>query len=389
MPIYLDNNATTPMDPRVLEEMLPYFIEKFGNAASRTHTFGWEAEEAVDIAREHVGELIGANAKEIVFTSGATEAINLALKGVYESLAGKGNHIVTVQTEHKAVLDSCKHLEKMGAEITYLPVDSNGLISVQDLEKAITGKTILVSVMYANNETGVIQPVKEISAIAKQHGILFFSDATQAVGKIPVDVYADGIDLMCFSAHKLYGPKGVGALFVRKNSSTVITAQIDGGGHERNMRSGTLNVPGIVGFGKACALCNDQMEFELQILKVLRNRFEHALYQINDSVINGMAVPRLPHCSNITFRDLDGDRLILEAGSRIAFSRSSACTSATMEPSHVLKAMGIAAETINNSFRFSLGRFTTEKEIERAIQMLSEIIDKQQSERNYGHHQSI
>jgi cysteine desulfurase len=388
-PIYLDNNATTPMDPRVLEEMLPYFIEKFGNAASRTHAFGWEAEEAVDIARENVAELIGANAKEIVFTSGATEAINLALKGSFESAASGGNHIITVQTEHKAVLDTCKHLEKRGAEITYLPVDSNGLINLRDLEEAITSKTILISVMYANNETGIIQPIKEISDIAKRHGILMFSDATQAVGKIPVDVYANGIDLMSFSAHKLYGPKGVGALFVKRATAPIITAQIDGGGHERNMRSGTLNVPGIVGFGKACALCSEQMEYELQILKVLRNRFEHALYQINDSIINGVAVPRLPHCTHVTFRDLDGDRLILEAGSRIAFSRSSACTSATMEPSHVLQAMGIAVDTINNSFRFSLGRFTTEEEVDRAVETLSEIIYKQQSERNYRHHQSL
>ncbi|TDE16403.1 cysteine desulfurase family protein [Dyadobacter psychrotolerans] len=388
-PIYLDNNATTPMDPRVLAEMLPYFIEKFGNAASRTHAFGWEAEEAVEIARENVAELIGASPKEIVFTSGATEAINLALKGIFEGAASKGNHIITVQTEHKAVLDTCQHLEKLGAQITYLSVDSNGLINLHELENAITEQTILISVMYANNETGVIQPVKKIGKIAKKHGVLFFSDATQAVGKIPVDLSTDGIDLMCFSAHKLYGPKGVGALFVKKNIATSVTAQIDGGGHERNMRSGTLNVPGIVGFGKACALCHEQMEFELQILKVLRNRFEHALYQINDSVINGTAVPRLPHCTNVTFRDLDGDRLILEAGNRIAFSRSSACTSATMEPSHVLKAMGIPGETINNSFRFSLGRFTTEEEVDRAVQVLSEIIENHFSERNYGHHQSL
>lgn len=378
------------MDPRVLEEMLPFFLEKFGNAASRTHAFGWEAEEAVEIARENIAQLISSNPKEIVFTSGATEANNLAIKGVFENYSSKGNHIITVSTEHKAILDTCKHIEKLGGQITYLPVDSNGLISLTELEEAITDQTILISVMYANNETGVIQPIREISAIAKKHGILFFTDATQAVGKIPVDVYSDGIDLMSFSAHKLYGPKGVGALFVRKNNPAVnITAQIDGGGHERNMRSGTLNVPGIVGFGKACEICMDELKSEEKRLAGLRTHFEKELFILNDIIINSGQISRLPHCTNISFNAIDGDKMILEAGSQIAFSRSSACTSATMEPSHVLKAMGLSDENIHTSFRFSFGRFTTEDEVNYAIQVISKIVKENRSERNYGHHQSV
>ena len=273
LPIYLDNNATTPMDPRVLEAMTPYFLEHYGNAASRNHPFGWEAEEAVDYARGQVAKLIGADPKEIIFTSGATEADNLAIKGVFEMYASKGNHIITATTEHKAVLDTCKHIEKLGGEVTYLPVNAEGLIDLNELEAAIKPTTILVAIMYANNEIGTIQPVKEISAIAKKKGVLFFTDATQAVGKIPVDVIKDGIDLMSFSAHKMYGPKGVGALYVRrKNPRVKVTAQIDGGGHERGMRSGTLNVPGIVGFGKACELCQLEMEEETKRLISLRDK---------------------------------------------------------------------------------------------------------------------
>ncbi len=389
-PVYLDNNATTPMDPRVLEEMLPYFLNKFGNAASRTHAFGWEAEEAVEIARENIADLIGANPKEIVFTSGATEANNLAIKGVFENNFLERNHIITVETEHKAVLDTCRHIEKLGGNITYLPVDSNGLINLSDLENAITDQTVLIAVMYANNETGAIQPIPEISVIAKKYGILFFTDATQAVGKIPVDVHADGIDLMSFSAHKLYGPKGIGALFVRKNNPAInLTAQIDGGGHERNMRSGTLNVPGIVGLGKACELCLEELNSEEKKLTELRNYFETELLKLNGVIINSKAIPRLPHCTNISFSDIDGDKMILEAGSQIAFSRSSACTSATMEPSHVLKAMGFSDENIHNSFRFSFGRFTTREEVDYAIQVIDKIVKEHRSERNYGHHQIV
>lgn len=284
LPIYLDNNATTPMDPRVLEAMLPYFIEKFGNAASRNHSFGWVAEEAVDYAREQVAKLIKADPKEIIFTSGATEADNLAIKGVFEMYATKGNHIITCTTEHKAVLDTCKHIEKMGGSVTYLEVKPDGLIDLEELKKAITDKTILISIMYGNNETGVIQPVREISAIARKHGILFFTDATQAVGKIPVDVNADGIDLMAFSGHKMYGPKGVGALYVRrKNPRVKVTAQMDGGGHERGMRSGTLNVPAIVGLGKACELCMNEMESESKRLSAMRDRLENSLLELEES----------------------------------------------------------------------------------------------------------
>ena len=378
------------MDPRVLEEMLPYFLEKFGNAASRTHAFGWEAEEAVEIARENISALIGANPKEIVFTSGATEANNLAIKGVFENCASKGNHIITVQTEHKAVLDTCKHIENLGGLVTYLPVDGNGLINLEELEKAVTEQTILISVMYANNETGVIQPISKISTIAKKNNVLFFCDATQAVGKIPVDVYNVGIDLMSFSGHKFYGPKGVGALFVRKNSPSVnIIAQIDGGGHERNMRSGTLNVPGIVGFGKACELADQEINTEMIRLSELRNYFEKELLLLENIIINAVKIPRLPHCTNISFKDVDGDKLIWEAGSQIAFSRSSACTSATMEPSYVLKAMGLTEDIIHNSFRFSFGRFTTKEQVDFAVEVISKIVKEHRSERNLGHHQVI
>ncbi|MCE7040954.1 cysteine desulfurase family protein [Dyadobacter sp. CY312] len=381
MPIYLDNNATTPMDPRVLEEMLPYFLNKFGNAASRTHAYGWEAEEAVEHGRENIANLIGANPNEIVFTSGATEAINLAIKGIFESSVKEINHIITVQTEHKAVLDTCRSIEKRGAQVTYLPVDVNGLISLQELQAAITKDTLLIAVMFANNETGVIQPVREIGEIAVKHGIHFFTDATQAVGKIPVNVKENNVALMAFSAHKLYGPKGIGALFVRKKNGPALTAQIDGGGHERNRRSGTLNVPGIVGLGKACELAEAELTMETERLTELRNQLESRLSGLN-IVINATSAPRLPHCTNITFNDIDGEKLILEASSRVAFSQSSACTSATIQPSHVLKAMGLTDEIIHNSFRLSLGRFTTSEQVDMAIEVISKIVKSHQSERN-------
>ncbi|MBC7689524.1 MAG: aminotransferase class V-fold PLP-dependent enzyme, partial [Aquabacterium sp.] len=300
LPIYLDNNSTTPMDPRVLEAMTPYFLEDFGNAASRNHPFGWKAEEAVDYAREQVAKLIGADPKEIIFTSGATEGDNLAIKGVYEMYASKGNHIITATTEHKAVLDTCKHIEKSGGEVTYLEVKADGLIDLKELEAAIKPTTILIAIMFANNEIGVIQPVREISAIAKKNGVLFFTDAVQAVGKIPVDVNKDGIDLMAFTAHKMYGPKGIGALYVRrKNPRVKVTAQMDGGGHERGMRSGTLNVPGIVGFGKACEICMNEMEVDTKRISILRDKLENALMKLEEAYINGSKEHRLPHVTNI------------------------------------------------------------------------------------------
>jgi len=377
LPIYLDNNATTPMDPRVLEAMLPYFVEKFGNAASRSHAFGWVAEEAVDYAREQVAKLIGADPKEIIFTSGATEADNLALKGVFEMYATKGNHIITCTTEHKAVLDTCKHIEKLGGQVTYLPVQADGLIDLKELEKAITDKTILISIMYGNNEIGVVQPIREISRIARKHGVLFFTDATQAVGKIPVDVNADGIDLMAFSAHKMYGPKGVGALYVRrKNPRVKVTAQMDGGGHERGMRSGTLNVPGIVGFGKACELCQQEMESEAQRLSVLRDKLENALLQLEEAYVNGNREHRLPHVANVSFKYVEGEGLMMGFNKNIALSSGSACTSASLEPSYVLKALGLGDDLAHSSLRFGLGRFTTEEQIDYTIKAVSETVTK-------------
>jgi cysteine desulfurase len=383
LPIYLDNNATTPMDPRALDEMLPYFTDKFGNAASRTHSYGWEAEEAVDIAREQVAGLIGAHPNEIVFTSGATEAVNLAMKGLIEADQRFHKHVITVSTEHKAVLDTCKHLESKQVSVTYLPVGSDGIVDLQQLEEAITGDTVMIAVMYANNETGVVQPVREIAAIAKKHNALFMTDATQAVGKIPVNVQDDGIDLLAFSAHKLYGPKGIGALYVRKrNPAVLLTAQIDGGGHERNMRSGTLNVPAIVGFGKACELCSEEMGADSVRMEKLRNAFEVQLADIGGIVVNGATESRLPHTTNLSFEGIDGEKMIFEAGNDIAFSRSSACTSATLEPSYVLKAMGLSDESIHCSFRFTFGRFSTEEHVEHAATVLSKIVNAHRSERN-------
>jgi cysteine desulfurase len=377
LPIYLDNNATTPMDPRVLDAMIPYFTEKFGNAASRNHQFGWVAEEAVDYAREQVAKLIGADEKEIIFTSGATEGDNLAIKGVYEMYAQKGNHIITVTTEHKAVLDTCHHLEKQGAQITYLKVNAEGLIDLNELENAITDKTILVSIMYANNEVGVIQDVKKISEICHRKGTLFFTDATQAVGKIPVDVIKDGIDLMAFSAHKMYGPKGVGALYVRrKNPRVKVTAQMDGGGHERGMRSGTLNVPSIVGFGKACEICMTDMESDTARIIKMRDKLEAGLTQLEESYVNGSREHRLPHVSNISFKYVEGEGLMMGFNKNIALSSGSACTSASLEPSYVLKALGLGDDLAHSSLRFGLGRFTTEDQIDYTIKAISETVLK-------------
>ncbi|MDP2175176.1 MAG: IscS subfamily cysteine desulfurase [Bacteroidota bacterium] len=376
LPIYLDNNATTPMDPRVLEIMIPYFTENFGNAASRNHPFGWKAEEAVDYAREQIAQLINANEKEIIFTSGATESNNLAIKGVFEMYAAKGNHIITIETEHKAVLDTCKHLEKLGAEITYLKTDEKGLITLAQIEEAIKPSTILISIMYANNEIGVIQPMKEIGALCKSKGILFHTDATQAVGKIPVDVIADNIDLLSFTGHKMYGPKGVGALYVRrKNPRVKVTAQMDGGGHERGMRSGTLNVPGIVGFGKACELCRLEMDADTAKISKMRDRLEKELLVLEESYINGSVEHRLPHVSNMSFKYVEGEGLIMGV-KNIAVSSGSACTSASLEPSYVLKALGLDDELAHSSLRFGLSRFTTDEEIDYAINHVKEAVLK-------------
>ena len=377
LPIYLDNNATTPMDPRVLEAMTPYFLEHFGNAASRNHPFGWEAEEAVDYAREQVAKLIGADPKEIIFTSGATEGDNLAIKGIFEMYASKGNHIITATTEHKAVLDTCKHIEKAGGEVTYLKVKPDGLIDLNELEAAIRPTTILIAIMYANNEIGTVQPISAISAIAKKHGVLLFTDAVQAVGKIPVDVNKDGIDLMAFTAHKMYGPKGVGALYVRrKNPRVKVTAQMDGGGHERGMRSGTLNVPGIVGFGKACEICMQDMEEDTIRISKLRDKLETELMKLEEAYINGSTEHRLPHVTNISFKHVEGEGLLMGFNKNIALSSGSACTSASLEPSYVLKALGLGDDLAHSSLRFGLGRFTNEEQIDYTIKAISETVLK-------------
>ena len=375
LPVYLDYNATTPCDLRVLEAMLPFFTTHFGNAASRTHSFGWEAEAAVDIAREQVAQLIGAETKEMIFTSGATESDNLALKGVFETYSGKGNHIITAATEHKAVLDTCAHIEKLGGEITYLPVNTDGRIDLDELERSIKPNTILISLMYANNETGVIQPIREVSDIARKHAVLFFSDATQAAGKIPVNVFEDGIDILAFSAHKIYGPKGVGALYVRrKNPRVKLTAQLDGGGHERGIRSGTLNVPGIVGFGKACEICAMEMKTESQRTSVLRDKLENALLNMEETYINGSKQFRLPQITNMSFKYAEGDALMMGLNKNIALSSGSACTSASVEPSYVLRAMGVDDDLAHSSLRFGLGRFTTAEEIDYVAEQVRETV---------------
>ncbi len=374
-PIYLDNNATTRLDPRVLDAMLPYFTEHFGNAASRNHAFGWQAEEAVDYAREQLAQLIGADEKEIIFTSGATESDNLALKGVADMYAKKGDHIVTVVTEHKAVLDTAHQLERMGKRVTFLKVNAEGLIDLNELEAAVTDMTVLVAVMYANNEVGVIQPMKQISEIAHRKGALLFTDAVQAVGKIPVDVNETGIDLMAFTSHKMYGPKGVGALYVRrKNPRVKVTAQMDGGGHERGMRSGTLNVPGIVGFGKAAELCRLEMRDEAIRLAGMRDRLELGLLEIEESYVNGSRQHRLPHVSNMSFKYVEGEGLMM-AIKDLAVSSGSACTSASLEPSYVLKALGLSDDLAHSSLRFGLGRFTTEAEIDFAIAQVTHAVN--------------
>lgn len=375
-PIYLDNNSTTPCDPRVVDAMIPYFTKRFGNAASRSHSFGWVAEEAVELAREQVAKLIGAEPKEIVFTSGATEADNLAIKGVFEMYAGKGNHLVTVKTEHNAVLDTCRHIEKLGGEVTFLDVQPDGLIDLEELENAIKPTTVLIAVMYANNETGVIQPIKQISTIAKKHDIIFFSDAVQAIGKIPVNVLEDGIDLVAITAHKIYGPKGIGALYVRrKNPRIKLTAQIDGGGHEKGMRSGTLNVPAIVGFGKACELSRVEMEKEVERVSALRKKLETALLDVGASV-NGNTKYRLPNVTNLSFDNIEAEGLMMRLNKHIAVSSGSACTSASLEPSHVLKAMGLSDAKAFSTIRFGLGRFTTDAEIDFAIKVIIETLVK-------------
>lgn len=372
--IYLDNNATTPCDPRVVDTMVPYFYEKHGNAASRNHPFGWVAEEAVDYAREQIANLINVDSKEIIFTSGATESDNLALKGVFEMYSRKGNHIITLKTEHKAVLDSCKKIEKMGGQVTYLDVDSEGLVNLEELEAAITDKTILVSIMWANNETGVIQPMEAIGKICEKHGVLFMSDATQAVGKIPVDPKATGVHLMAFTGHKMYGPKGVGALYVcRKNPRVKVTAQIDGGGHERGMRSGTLNVPGIVGFGKAAELAQKEMAADAERLSKLRDKLEAALMaNLEEVYINGSKSERMPHVTNLSFKHVEGEGLMMTFNQDIALSSGSACTSASLEPSYVLVALGLGDDLAHSSLRFSLGRFTTDEDIDYTIKAIEQ-----------------
>ena len=377
LPIYFDNHATTPVDPRVLEAMTPYFTEKFGNAASRNHEFGWVAEEAVENARAQIAKLIGATPKEIVFTSGATESTNLAIKGVAEMYREKGNHIITQVTEHKATLDTCKRLEKYGYEVTYLPVEKDGRINLDQLRKAITPKTILISIMYANNEIGTVQPVAEIGKIAKEKGVFFHVDGVQAVGKIPVDVQKDGIDLMSISAHKIYGPKGVGALYVRrKNPRVQLSAQIDGGGHERGMRSGTLNVTGIIGLGKACEIAGQEMVAESAKLFKMRERLrESIMSQLDETFINGSMEHRLPHNINISFAYVEGESLLMGIND-IAVSSGSACTSATLEPSYVLKALGVGEDLAHTSIRFGLGRFNTDEEVDYVANRVVETVSR-------------
>jgi cysteine desulfurase len=377
-PIYMDNHATTPVDGRVLQAMLPYFTEKFGNAASRSHAFGWESEAAADTAREQIAKLIGASsAREIVFTSGATESDNLAIKGIGDAYRQKGNHIITCMTEHKAVLDSCKGLEKHGYRVTYLPVDSDGLIDLEELQDAISEKTILISIMAGNNEIGTVQPIKEIARLAKARGILFHTDATQAVGKIPVDVEQMGVDLLSLTAHKMYGPKGVGALYVRSTEPRVkLSSIIDGGGHERGMRSGTLNVPGIVGLGKACEIAQGEMATEAERLTKLRERLKDGiLSQLNEVYVNGHSTQRLPGNMNMSFAYVEGESLLM-ALKEIAVSTGSACTSASLEPSYVLRAIGVADELAHTSIRFGLGRFNTEEEVDYTIRRVVEEVSR-------------
>jgi cysteine desulfurase len=377
LPVYLDNHATTRVDPRVFETMKPYFLEKFGNAASRSHSFGWEAEEAVERARKQIAELIGATPKEIIFTSGATESNNLALKGAVEAFAECGDHIITQSTEHKAVLDTCRHLEKQGVRVTYLPVSRDGLIDPQELRRAITPETILVSIMYANNEIGVVQPISEIGRIARQSGVLLHTDAVQAIGKIPVNVESDGIDLLSLTAHKLYGPKGTGALYVRRRNPRVqLAPQMDGGGHERGMRSGTLNVPGIAGLGAACEIARHEMPAEAKRLATLRNRLkDRLLAELDEVFVNGSTEHRLPNNLNMSFAYVDSESLLMGLHD-VAISSGSACTSATLEPSYVLKALGVEDEIAHSSIRFGIGRFNTEEEIDYVAGRVIDVVRK-------------
>ena len=381
-PIYLDNNSTTKVDPRVVDAMLPYFSEHYGNAASKHHEFGWRAEAAVENARKQIASLISADASEIVFTSGATESINLALKGIAEGCASKGNHIITAATEHKAVLDTCKRLEKYGFQITILPVDNHGLISMEKLQKAITDKTILISIIMANNEIGTIHPICEIGRICKDRKIIFHTDATQAVAKIPVDVKESNVDLMSFSAHKMYGPKGIGALYIRAaNPRLKVMSQIDGGGHERGLRSGTLNVPAIVGFGEAAALAKAGMKMECWSVGVLRDKLVNGLLaQVEEALLNGHPTKRLPNNANITFKYAEADKVMMEMKD-VAVSSGSACSSAEPEPSHVLKAIGLSGEDAKSSIRFGLGRFTTEQEIDYVIERVRETVQSVRTKR--------
>src|SRR4249919_1387704 len=377
LPIYMDYHATTPVDPRVVESMLPYFTERFGNAASRNHPFGWEAEEAVETGRKQVAELIGANAKELVFTSGATESNNLAIKGVAEMYREKGNHIITAVTEHKAIIDTCKRLEKDGYRVTYLPVQKDGRISLDDLKAAISDKTILISIMAANNEIGVLQPIAEIGAIAKEKGVLFHTDAVQMVGKVPFNVNELKVDLVSMTAHKIYGPKGIGALYVRRRNPRVLLAPlIDGGGHERGMRSGTLNVPGIVGFGKAAELCRLEMDADTKRLSGLRDLLDDRLHKGLDEIyINGSTEHRLPHNLNISFAYVEGESLLMGIND-VAVSSGSACTSASLEPSYVLKALGAGDDLAHSSIRFGLGRWSTEEEVDYVADKLTNVVTR-------------
>lgn len=377
LPIYMDYHATTPVDPRVVQAMLPYFTEHFGNAASRNHPFGWAAEEAVDAARKQVADLIGAGAKEIIFTSGATESNNLAIKGIAEMYREKGNHIITCVTEHKAVIDTCKRLEKQGYRVTYLPVQKDGRISLDELKAALTDKTILISIMTANNEIGVLQPIAEIGAIAKEKGIICHTDAVQAAGKVPFDVTALKVDLVSLSAHKMYGPKGIGALYVRRRNPRVLLAeQINGGGHERGMRSGTLNVPGIVGLGKAAEICRTEMATETERLRTMRDRLNAELHKNLDEIyINGSMEHRLPHNLNISFAYVEGESLLMGIND-VAVSSGSACTSASLEPSYVLKALGAGDDLAHSSIRFGLGRWTTDEELDYVIKKLTNVVTR-------------
>jgi len=375
LPIYMDYHATTPVDPRVVEAMLPYFTDKFGNAASRNHEFGWVAEEAVETARKQVAELIGASPKEIIFTSGATESNNLAIKGAVEMYREKGNHVITCVTEHKAVIDTCKRLEKQGCRVTYLPVAKDGRIDLDELRDAITDKTVLISIMAANNEIGVLQPIAEVGALAKEKGVLLHTDAVQAAGKVPFNVAEQKVDLVSLSAHKMYGPKGVGALYVRRrNPRVLLSEQVNGGGHERGMRSGTLNVPGIVGFGAAAALCRAEMATESERLRGLRDRLNEVLHRNLDEIfINGSMEHRLPHNLNISFAYVEGESLLMGIND-VAVSSGSTCTSASLEPSYVLKALGAGDDLAHSSIRFGLGRWTTEAEVEYVAEKLTSVV---------------